>query len=157
MQGFSTQIAQYKAILFPNTFPERSRYYRICGLLVNVIKIIRVRYVKFLHDNSLFSILDSMPLSLCTPIRNNRAKLFKDVANIGFNATKNGHFYGLKLSLLIDHKSFPTAYSVTSASTHDIHMASEVVEQAPTPQVPADKRYISKKLKDKLSETNINF
>jgi len=160
MQGFSTQIAQYKAIcsiLCPNTFPERSRYYRICGLLVNVIKIIRVKYVKSLHDNSPFSILDSMPIPLCTPIRNNRAKLFKEVANIGFNATKNSHFYGLKLSLLIDHKGFPKAYSVTSASTHDIHMASEVVEQAPTPQVLADKGYVSKKLKDKLAESNINF
>ena len=158
--GFTTQIAQYRAIcsmLFPDDFPERSRYYRICGLLSDVIKIIRVNYVQSLHENSPFSILDSMPIPLCAPVRKNRAKLFKGVANIGYNATKDVHFYGLKLSLLINHKGFPTAYSVTSASTHDIHMAIEVVDQSPTPQVLADKGYVSQSLKDSFEKKRIHF
>lgn len=125
MQGFTTQIAQYKAIcstLLPDDFPERSRYYRICGLLLGVIKIIRVNYVQSLHKDIPFSVLDSMPIPLCAPVRKNRAKLFKGIVNVGYNATKDIHFYRLKLSILIDHKG----YSVTSASVHDIHMAIEV-------------------------------
>jgi len=160
MQGFTTQIAQYKAIcsmLLPDDFPERSRYYRICGLLSDVIKIIRVNYVQSLHKDSPFSVLDSMPIPLCASVRKNRAKLFKGIANVGYNATKDIHFYGLKLSLLIDHKGYPTGYSVTSASVHDIHMAIEVVEQSPTLQVLADKGYVSQPLKDSFAKKKINF
>nr|WP_160299639.1 transposase [Enterococcus faecium] len=43
------------------------------------------------------------------------------------------------------------------ASTHDIHMAIEVVDQSPTPQVLADKGYVSQTLKDSFEKKRIHF
>ncbi|MDQ8566667.1 hypothetical protein Q3F77_13310, partial [Enterococcus faecium] len=102
MLGFTDQIKQYRAIrlfLFPDKFPERSRYSRICATLKDVIKMIRCGYIQELHKNCPFSVIDSMPVPLCATIRNRCAKLFKGTADIGFNATKQLFYYGLKLSL----------------------------------------------------------
>lgn len=160
MLGFSDQINQYKAIrlfLFPDRFPERSRYSRICANLKDVIKMIRCGYIQELHQNCPFSVIDSMPVPLCATIRNRRAQLFTGTADIGFNATKQLFYYGLKLSVSINHKGFPTGYVVSAASIHDIHVAPELVNQAPTPQVLSDKGYVSKELKYYFSDRGIDF
>ncbi len=98
-----------------------------------------------------------MPIPLCATIRNRRAKLFTGTADIGFNATKQLFYYGLKLSLSVNHKGFSTGYVVPSASIHDIHVAPELVDQASTPQVLSDKGYVSQELKRYFSERGIDF
>ncbi|WP_438723477.1 IS982 family transposase [Enterococcus sp. DIV1420a] len=158
MLGFTDQMNQYKAIkLFQDQFPERSRYSCICANLKDVIKMIRCGYVQELHQNCPFSVIDSMPIPLCATIRNRRAKLFTGTADIGFNATKQLFYYGLKLSVSVNHKGFPTGYVVPSASIHDINVAPELVDQAPTPQVLSDKGYVSQELKRYFSERGIDF
>lgn len=160
MLGLTDQISQYKAIrlfLFPDKFPERSRYSRICANLKDVIKMIRQGYVQELHKSCPFSVIDSMPVPLCATIRNQRARLFVGTADIGFNATKQLFYYGLKLSVSINHKGFPTGYVVSAASIHDIHLAPELVSQAPTPQVLSDKGYVSHDLKQYFSDRGIDF
>lgn len=78
--------------------------------------------------------IDSFPCPLCATIRNRRAKLFSEIANIGYNATKELYYYGVKISLIVDFKGFPIVYEVTSAFIHDVNMAYDLVEQAPNKQ-----------------------
>lgn len=151
MMGFPSQSDTYRAIcafLYASSdFVSRSRYSRLCANLKNVVKIIRYEYVKSLDNQAKYAIIDSFPCPLCATIRNRRAKLFSEVANIGSNATKELYYYGFKISLSVDSKGFPIAYEVTSASVHDVNMAYDLVEQAPNKQTLADKGYVSDKLK----------
>ncbi|MEB8418492.1 transposase [Enterococcus casseliflavus] len=119
--------------------------------------MIRCGYIQELHKNCPFSVIDSMPVPLCATIRNRHTQLFKGTADIGFNVTKQLFYYGLKLSLSINHKGFPIGYVVLAASIHDINMALELVNQAPTPQVLSDKGYLSQDLKRYFSERGIDF
>ena len=151
MMGFPSQSDTYRAIcafLYGSSdFPSRSRYSRLCGNLKNVLKIIRYEYVKSLDNQTRYAVIDSFPCPLCATIRNRRARLFSEIANIGYNATKDLYYYGFKISLSVDSKGFPIAYEVTSASIHDVNMAYDLVEQAPNKQTLADKGYVSNKLK----------
>lgn len=161
MLGFPNQSATYRAICtflyHSSDFPSRSRYSRICGNLKNVLKIIRYEYVKSLDNQAKYAIIDSFPCLLCATIRNRRAKLFSEVANIGDNATKKLYYYGFKISLSVDSKGFPMAYEVTSASIHDVNMGYDLVEQAPNKQTLADKGYISEKLKQECRAIGVNL
>ena len=150
MMGFPTQISTYQAVcafLYPTNFPSYSRYNRLSANLNIALKIIRYEYVKSLDNQSRYAVIDSFPCPLCATIRNRRAKLFFEIANIGYNATKELYYYGFKISLSVDSKGFPIAYEVTSASIHDINMAYDLVEQAPNKQTLADKGYVSEKVK----------
>ncbi len=161
MMGFSTQSCTYRAIcafLYPaSDFPSRSRYSRICGNLNNVLKIIRYEYVKSLDNQATYAVIDSFPCPLCATTRNRRAKLFSEVANIGYNATKELYYYGFKISLSVDSKGFPLSYVVSSASIHDVNMAYDLVEQAPNKQTLADKGYVSEKLKQECHAIGVDF
>ena len=46
-------------------------------------------------------IIDSFPVLLCQPVRNHQAKVLKEVANIGYCASKNMWFYGFKIHLAV--------------------------------------------------------
>jgi len=160
MMGFPTQISTYQAIctfLYPDDFPSYSRYNRLSANLKETLKIIRYEYIKTLDNQSKYAVLDSFPCPLCATIRNRRAKLFSEVANIGYNATKELYYYGFKISLSIDSKGFPLTYVVSSASIHDVNMAYDLVKQAPNQQVLADKGYISEKLKQDCYAIGVNL
>ena len=45
-----------------------------------------------------YMIIDSLPMPLCQPIRNRRAKVFEGTANIGYNSTKK--FYSFTTTVL---------------------------------------------------------
>lgn len=151
MIGFPSQSGTYRAIcafLYPSSaFPSRTMYSRFCGGLKTALKIIRYEYVNSLDNKARYAVIDSFPCPLCATIRNRRAKLFSEIANIGYNATKDLYYYGFKISLSVDSKGFPIAYEVTLASIHDVNMAYDLVEQAPNKQILADKGCVSTKLK----------
>lgn len=160
MMGFPTQISTYQAIcafLYPNDFPSYSRYNRLSANLKVALKIIRYEYVKSLDNQSNHAVIDSFPCPLCATIRNRRAKLFSEIANIGYNATKELYYYGFKISVSIDSKGFPLTYIVSSASIHDVNMAYDLVKQAPNKQMLADKGYISEKLKQDCNAIGVDL
>ncbi|MGF1919661.1 IS982 family transposase, partial [Enterococcus faecalis] len=68
-------------------FLSHSRYNRLSANLNKALKIIRYEYVKSLDNQSRYAVIDSFPRPLCLAIRNRRAKLFSEIANIGYNAT----------------------------------------------------------------------
>ncbi|PXZ33419.1 IS982 family transposase, partial [Lactobacillus helveticus] len=42
-------------------------------------------------------IIDSFPVPVCQPVRNYRVKIFHDIADIGYKATKKVYYYGFKV------------------------------------------------------------
>lgn len=159
-EGCRTASTIYRAIrhiLFPDNFPERSRFCRICQNFAQSIQ--RMRYFMVLEacQNSSFAIIDSFPCPLCQPIRNLRATLLSEVANIGYNATKKLHYYGLKFSVIVSDAGFPIDYVVTPASIYDSDVALELLENSPIPTIYGDKGYVDKKVKAELSNYGIRL
>ncbi len=97
-------------------------------------------------------IMDSFPLPLFQPIRNHRAKIFNDVADIGYNTTKNLWCYGFKVHMLVTLSGVILNYVVTPASVHDIKVVDELLEDCRQAVVLADLGYLSQELKDRLEQ-----
>lgn len=160
MQEHKNQTAAYRAIcshLFNENFPERSRFCRICQNLSFVIKLIRFHFIQELTVGTDLVIVDSIPCPLCKAIRNRRATLLSEIADIGYNATKKEHYYGVKLSFFVTESGFPVNYVVSAALVHDIHMVKTLVQTSPFPQIIGDKGYLSKDLKNELAEDGITL
>jgi len=144
--------------VFPKgTLPERSRFNRLCRLAGKVIQFIRVGLTKTAIGELTYTIIDSLPMPVCAPIRNLRAKAFRDTANIGYNATKRMHYYGFKGHFEINDDGLILAYAITKASIHDIKLVKTLLNEYPSPQVLADVGYLSKALKQDLANQGIDF
>lgn len=152
--------AIYRAIrhnLFPDNFPERSRFCRICQNLAQSIQRMHYFMVLDLCQTCSFGLIDSFPCALCHPIRNMRATLLSEVADIGYNATKKIHYYGLKFSVLVSDSGFPIDYVVTPASIYDGDVALELLENSPFPIVYGDKGYVDRQTKAALADCGIQL
>ncbi|MCK3895273.1 IS982 family transposase, partial [Streptococcus suis] len=159
-EGCRTASAIYRAIrhnLFPDNFPERSRFCRICQNLAQSIQRMRYFMVLDLCQTCSFGLIDSFPCALCHPIRNMRATLLSEVADIGYNATKKIHYYGLKFSVLVSDNGFPIDYVVTPASIYDGDVALELLENSPFPIVYGDKGYVDRQTKAALADCGIQL
>ncbi|MEY8735976.1 IS982 family transposase [Lactobacillus sp. AN1001] len=143
--------------LFPVLFPrrtmlERSRFNRRLNQLLPVINAIRVNLTKHVIIPDDTAIIDSFPVLVCNPIRNFRAKLFKGVANIGFNATKNISFYGFKVHMCTTTSGYILNYVVTEASVHDAKVAETLIDKCPASKILADVGYVGQKLQDNFAQ-----
>lgn len=154
-EGCRTASDIYRAIrhnLFPDNFPERSRFCRICQNLAQSIQYMRYFMVLELCQTCSFGLIDSFPCALCQPIRNLRATLLSDVAIIGYNATKKIYYYGLKFSVLVSDNDFPIDYVVTPASVYDGDVALELLTNSPISLIYGDKGYVDKATKVELAQ-----
>ncbi|HEM5228743.1 TPA: IS982 family transposase [Streptococcus suis] len=151
-----TASAIYRAIRH-NLFPERSRFCRICQNLAQSIQRMRYFMVLDLCQTCSFGLIDSFPCALCHTIRNMRATLLSEVADIGYNATKKIHYYGLKFSVLVSDSGFPIDYVVTLASIYDGDVALELLENSPFPIVYGDKGYVDRQTKAALADCGIQL
>jgi hypothetical protein len=137
--------------------PERSRFNRRCRAMANPLKTIRLILLHQWVHSPLYCVIDSAPILLTAPVRNFRAKVLKGVANIGFNATKQLYFYGLKWHCLMTAEGYIYTDKVTPAATHDMKVAQSLIETTPCPQVLGDVGYLSQPLKQRLAQENIHF
>lgn len=97
-------------------------------------------------------IIDSLPMPLCQPIRNRRAKVFEGTANIGYNSTKKFYYYGFKGHFAVSQDGYVLGYVITKASIHDAKEAEELI-LSPRPEghfILGDEGYIGKRLHDAL-------
>lgn len=97
-------------------------------------------------------VIDTLPLPVCTYTRSGRDRCFKSVADYGFCAAKQLHYYGFKLGLRIARSGMITWYPLFAARPHDIQFLSELVEGF-TGLVPADKGFIDATRQALLAET----
>ncbi len=101
--------------------------------------------------------MDGFPLPLCQPIRNHSAKIVNDVADIGYNATKNLWFYDFKVYILVTLSGLILNCVVTTASIHDIKVVDELLEGCRQSVVLADLGYLSQELKDRLEQKRLSL
>lgn len=95
-------------------------------------------------------IIDSFPLPLWQPIRNHRTRIFNDLADIGYNASKNLWFYGFKGHMLVTLSDYILNDVVTPDSVHYIRTVDDLLENCRQPYILADLGYLSRDLKDHL-------
>jgi hypothetical protein len=135
----------FKLNLFKNrTFIERSRYQRRTHLLGPVLQQIRSTFSKINLSKSVYTIIDSCPIALCHYCRAPRVKVFKNVANIGFCAAKNMHYYGFKCHLQISNDGHILNYVITKASIADNKPLFDLILPQRQGVVFADKGYMLK-------------
>lgn len=140
-----------------SSLPERSRFCRLSVRAGTILKLIRNGLIRTVIPKPRYTIIDSFPMPTCHPIRNHRAKRFKPIANIGFNATKKQWYYGFKGSFEVTDQGIAVAYTITPASVHDINMVKTLLDQYACPHVLADVGYLGKSLKYMLADDGIDF
>lgn len=127
--GIKSQRHFYRICqLFPcGHLLERSRFNRRSRQLIWLVQIIRqAMNTQFLPDSIV--IIDSFPLPLCQPVRNYRTRIFNDLADIGYNASKHLWFYGFKGHMLVTLSGYILNDVVTPASVHDIRAVDDLLE-----------------------------
>lgn len=134
---------------------ERSRFNRRCRYLRPLLQLIRQRLNQC--DFQELVIIDSFPMPLCQPIRNSRAKLLKDFANIGFNAAKQMWFYGFKVHMAVTESGYILNYIVTPASIHDMRATKELLDGLKFPYILADLGYLSEELRQDLERRGVTL
>lgn len=147
--GITSQTRFYQIVktLLPGlNLLERSRFNRRCRSLGPVLQRIRIMLTQRCQRSDI-AIIDSFPVPLCQNIRNQRAKVFRDYANIGYNATKKMWFYGLKIHVVMEADGLILNYVVTKASVHDAREAPELITNCPCPLILADVGYVGQQLK----------
>ena len=151
--GIKSQRNFYRICqLFPcGQLLEKSRFNRRSRQLIWLVQLIRQAMNNQLSLNAI-AIIDSFPLTLCQPIRNYIVTVFEELADIGYNASKQLWFYGFKLHIVIALSGCILNYVVTSASVHDIRVVDEQLEGCQQSVILADLGYLSQELKDRLEQ-----
>jgi hypothetical protein len=108
----------------------------------------------------LLFLLDSMPIILAQGSRRYQAKVAPEVADCGYCASKDLHYYGLKLHLLgikqPDTLPHPEYLELTSARPHDITVLHAIVSKIWHGELFADKAYVSEVLAFLLAQQQVN-
>lgn len=95
-------------------------------------------------------IADSLPIMLAKNQRSKTAKVAKEIANLGYCATKNMCYHGLKLhgaNLMAAEKKLPSMYCcvISQASEHDNTIFKEsIAPNCPNTKIYADSAYCDK-------------
>ena len=119
--------------------------------LIWLVQVIRQEMNTQLSPDTIV-IIDSFPLPLCQPVRNHRTRIFNDLADIDYNASKNLWFYGFKVHMLVTLSGYILNYVVTPASVHDIRAVNDLLENCRQSYILADLGYLSYELKDNLEQ-----
>ncbi|SDZ27189.1 DUF3885 domain-containing protein [Thermoactinomyces sp. DSM 45892] len=144
MLGFKSERQWHAFIVsnlfFDQPFPER------LGTTASVVnfnerlKFYGIKFTRRFVSQAYYTIIDSVPLPICHYTRASCVRLFQDVANYGYCASKREHYYGLKGSFQITDHGYIVSYGISAASVHDVTVVEELVEQAPHPYVQASSR-----------------
>ena len=102
------------------------------------------------------SLVDSFPIMLCSHKRS--AKVARALSDKGYCATKNQHYYGLKLHLIGFFQPgglpFPEYIQFSPASWHDLQALRNILDQLPGRVIVGDKIYADKELRARLRTHN---
>lgn len=99
-------------------------------------------------------VMDSMPIMVCSSKR--QCKAARPLVNKGFCATKNTHFWGLKLHALAWPRTgqlpLPEYLILSTASEHDLSLVRPFLSQITNRTILGDKIYADKSLNTQLIE-----
>lgn len=113
---------------FSPTLPTRTTFIRQAANLSQV----KQQFHSYLVNTSgqaddPYQIIDTMPLPICTYTRAQRDRCFKPIADYGYCAAKQLHYYGFKLGLRISRCGMITHFPLLPARPHDSQLLDDLI------------------------------
>lgn len=106
-------------------------------------------------------LIDSLPVMLAVGTRANRARVARQLADVGFCATKQMHYRGVKLHVLAARRlsklPLPERVFLSPASQHDLAALREFDPQLTGCSVFGDKAYADTDMKASLKQRGIHL
>lgn len=133
---------------------SHSRFNRRARQLLRLIYQIRHELNQNINLSGQLLIIDSFPVPVCQPVRNYRAKIFRDYADIGYKATKKVFYYGFKVHAIVSDDGYILNYVVSKVSVHDAKETLELIKNTlPTNRLfLGDEGYLGKELHHQLEQ-----
>lgn len=126
---------------------ERSQFNKRRRNLFGFSEAVRLALASKFTELEDYFIVDSMPLEICKPARQNRIKICKEhyqtAPEKGFCASQNSWFYGYKLHGVCTLSGVFHSIDITKANVHDIHYLQDVKHQVSECVLLGDKGYLS--------------
>lgn len=168
LQGFSTQrcIYDYFARHWRTWFPALPSYQAFNRRLHQLTPAFELLIEESLlaaakGDNLSFAdrLIDSLPVMLAVGTRSNRARVARQLADVGFCATKQIHYCGVKLHVIAARRlsklPLPERVFLSSASQHDLAALREMDANLSGCGLFGDKAYADTDLKSALKERRV--
>jgi hypothetical protein len=130
----------------------------ICQLLIDAkMQVIHPEKIK-LYQGLIACVVDSMPIVMAKGPRSFKAKIAPQYCNKGYCATKNLHYYGLKLHVMgfsiFNKLPLPEYIGISPASYNDLTVFKPLWETVYDRAIFADKIYANKAMQEWLLENN---
>lgn len=160
----TTKRAMYEHILdyWYSWFPTLPSYKNFCIRLNNLVEAFQLLLSLLMEQFELSAekipilIGDSMPVITCSHKR--QAKVALNLADKSYCATKNLHYFGVKIHSLNLHRKtklpFPVKIGITPASTPDITALRPILEVAHVQATFLDKAYCDKKMENQMQQND---
>jgi len=168
LQGFTTQrlIYNYFAGHWREWFPALPTYQafnrRLHHLTAAFELLIEECLITAAKAESLFPadrLIDSLPVMLAVGTRSNRARVARQLADVGFCATKQIHYCGVKLHVIAARRlsklPLPERLFLSSASQHDLAALREMDANLSGCGLFGDKAYADTDLRNVLRERGV--
>jgi hypothetical protein len=152
-------IKDYYGDWFPNLPSYQAYSKRICYLADAFRELASISLCEIGLDTSHADfIIDSVPIILASHKRSWRGKVAGELCDKGYCASKELHYYGMKLHILAqcNYKAMPTPVMMTisKASCHDLPIAKEMLADISDIRVFGDKAFIDKDWKEHMFSVN---
>lgn len=151
-------IWRYASKHLRSWFPQLPSYQAFNARLNRLAEIFPLLAEQFLQESELKDIdekvllVDAWPIMLCSGKR--KAKVAPHLSDKGYCATKNLHYYGVKLHVVAQQRlgslPFPTMIGITPASCHDLTALRGVLHKFKDSSIVADKAYTDAALNERL-------
>lgn len=168
LQGFTSQrrIYNYFAAHWPAWFPALPTYQAFNRRLQHLTPAFELLIEDHLcaaakRDNLAAAdrLIDSLPVMLAVGTRANRARVARQLADVGFCATKQMHYCGVKLHILAARRPsqlpLPERLFLSRASQHDLAALREFDPQLSACGLFGDKAYADTETKAILQKRGI--
>jgi Transposase DDE domain len=111
---------------------------------------IMARTFKAANINNEYAI-DSFPVPVCSNVRINRCKIYRDKEYHGYCASKGEYFYGIRVHMLVTRNGEPVEFIIEPGSVSDVVVARSFKFDLPKgAKVHADKGYTDYGFEDHL-------
>lgn len=138
------QAQRYLRDWFP-TLPSYTAYVKRLNRLAECFPALSELFSSTETPISFAGLVDSFPIVMAQHSRRYRAKVAPEYASCGYCASKQQHYYGVKLHLIGDRRAgmmpMPRYAGLTDASTHDAPAFEQVMYHLPYREIYADKAY----------------
>ncbi len=155
-RGNQTMVLTYMGSHIFDTVIHKSGFTKRLHKLKEVLMFILLcvgRIFKYLCCEMEY-IIDSFPVKACHNIRISRCKLFKGKKYRGYNASKRGNFYGVKVQLITTSEGIPVEMYLVEGAEHDSQILKRMYYDLPAESsLYGDSRYTKYQIEDLLLET----